>query len=123
MGKPFIHVRAAFIWILIQISQVIQIIQLLWTILHGVFFLDDLLRHGNGRRCWGCDGIPFIVIILIHVIVILYHAVEFILFSRLQDQLVMGLDHSFQSGPLLPRSLSIFPQPLAHGLHLCDLLA
>jgi hypothetical protein len=60
-----------FIWILIQITQVIQIIQLLWTILHGVFFFDDLLKHGNGRRCWGCDGVPFIVIILILVIVIL----------------------------------------------------
>jgi hypothetical protein len=60
-----------FIWILIQITQVIQIIQLLWTILHGVFFFDDLLKHGNERRCWGCDGIPFIVVILILIIVIL----------------------------------------------------
>jgi uncharacterized membrane protein len=83
LGKPFIHVRAAFIWILIQITQVIQIIQLLWTILHGVFFFDDLLRHGSGRRCRGCDGVPFIIVILILVIVVLLHAVESILFNHL----------------------------------------
>jgi uncharacterized membrane protein len=83
LGKPFIHVRATFIWILIQITQVIQIIQLLWTILHGVFFFDDLLRHGSGRRCWGCDGVPFIIVILILVIVVLLHAVESILFNHL----------------------------------------
>jgi hypothetical protein len=32
--KPLIHLRAAFIWIIIQIIQVVQIIQLLWTILY-----------------------------------------------------------------------------------------
>jgi hypothetical protein len=63
----------------------------------------------------GCDGVPFIIVILILIliIVILSHAVESILFGHLQDQLVTGLDHSFQSGPLLPKPLSIFPQPLA----------
>jgi hypothetical protein len=43
----------------------------LWTILHGVFFFDDLLRHGSGRWCWACDGIPFIIVLLILVIIIL----------------------------------------------------
>jgi hypothetical protein len=74
------------------------------------------VRHGSGRRCWGCDGVPFIIIMLILVIVILSHAVESILFGHLQDQLVMGLDHSFQSGPLLPKPLSVFPQPLTYSL-------
>jgi uncharacterized membrane protein len=92
----------AFIWILIQITQVIQIIQLLWTILHGLFFFDDLLRHGSGHRCWGCDGVPFIILILILIVVVLSHVVESILFGHLQDQLITGLDHSFQSGLLLP---------------------
>jgi uncharacterized membrane protein len=32
-GKPLIHVRAAFIWVIIHIIQVIQIIQLMQTIL------------------------------------------------------------------------------------------
>jgi hypothetical protein len=32
--KPLIHVRAAFIWVIIQIIQVVQIIQLMQTILH-----------------------------------------------------------------------------------------
>jgi hypothetical protein len=75
---------------------------------------DDLLRHSNRCRCRGCDGIPFIVIILI--ITILSHAVESKLFIHLHDQLITGLDHSFQSGILLPQLLSVFPQPLAQGL-------
>jgi hypothetical protein len=77
----------AFIWIIIQITKVIQIMQLLLTILHGSFFFDDLLRHGSRRR--GCDGIPFIIVIL-------SHAAGYILFGHLQDQLVTGLDHSFR---------------------------
>jgi hypothetical protein len=81
-------------------------------------FFDDLLRH----RCRGCDGIPFIVIILILLIVILSHAVESILFGHIHDQLIMGLDHSFQCGLLLLQLLSI-PQPLAQGIQLYDLLA
>jgi hypothetical protein len=93
----------AFIWI---IFQIIQIIQLLWTILHGGFFFDDLLKHGNRCRCRGCDGVPFVIVILI--VIILSHAVE----SILLPQLITGLDHSFQSGLLLPQLLSIFPQPL-----------
>jgi hypothetical protein len=36
-------------------------------------------------------------------------------------QLITGLDHSFQGGLLLLQLLSIFPQPLAQGLQLCDL--
>jgi hypothetical protein len=44
-------------------------------------------------------------------------------FNHLQDQLVTGLDHSFQSGPILPKPLSIFPQPLAYDLQRYDLLA
>jgi hypothetical protein len=85
----------------------------MWTILHGVFFFDDLLRQGSGRRCWGCNGIPLIIVRLILVIVILSHVVESILFGHLQDQLIMELDHSFQSGILLSKPLSVFPQPLA----------
>jgi uncharacterized membrane protein len=81
LGKPLIHVRAAFIWIIIRIIQVIQIIQLLWTILHRGFFFDDLLKHGSRRRCRGCDGVPFIIIILI--VVVLSHVIESILFSHL----------------------------------------
>jgi hypothetical protein len=73
----------------------------MWTILHEGFF-TDLLRHGSGHWCWGCDGVPFIIITLILLIIILSHAVESILFGHLQDQLVMGLDHSFLSGLLLP---------------------
>jgi hypothetical protein len=79
LGKPLIHVRAAFIWII----QVVQIIQLLWTILHGGFFFDDLLKHGSRRRCRGCNGVPFIIIILILIIVVLSHVIESILFSHL----------------------------------------
>jgi hypothetical protein len=71
----------------------------------------------------GCNGVPFVVIILILIVVILSHAVESILFSHLHDQLVTGLDHSFQGGFLLLQLLSIFPQPLTQGLQLCDLLA
>jgi hypothetical protein len=90
--------------------------------LHGGFIFIDLLRHNNRRRrCRGCNGIPFVVVILI--IVILSHAVESILFSHLHDQLVTGLDHSFQGGLLLLQLLSAFPLPLAKGLQLCDLLA
>jgi hypothetical protein len=48
-----------------------------------------------GVGAGGCDGVPFIVVILIFVIVILSHAVEYILFDHLHDQLVTGLDHSF----------------------------
>jgi uncharacterized membrane protein len=102
LGKPLIHIRVTIIWISIQITQVVQIIQLLWTILHGGTFFDDLLMHGSGRQSWGCDGIPFIVVILILIVVILSHVVESILFGHLQDQLITGLDHSFQSGLLLP---------------------
>jgi uncharacterized membrane protein len=97
LGKPLIHVKANFIWIIIQIIQVVQIIQLLWAILHGGFFFDDLLRHGSRRRCRGCNGVPFVILI----IVILSHEVESILFSHLHDQLITGLDHSFQGGLLL----------------------
>jgi hypothetical protein len=107
----------AFIWIIIQI---IQIIQLLWTVLHGGFFFDDLLKHGGRCRCRGCDGVPFIIVILI---IILPHVVESILFGHLHDQLITGLDHSFQGGLLLPQLLSDFPRPLTQGLQLCDLLA
>jgi hypothetical protein len=114
LEKPLIHARAAFIWIIIQIIQVIQIIQLLWTILHGGFPFDDLLRHDS--RCRGCDDIPFVVVILSHV-------VESILFSHLHDQLITGVDHSLQGGLLLPQLLSVFPQPLAQGLQLYDLVA
>jgi hypothetical protein len=64
----------------------------------------------------GCDGVPFIIVIL--VVIILSHAVE----SILLPQLITRLDHSFQSGLLLPQLLSIFPQPLAQGLQLYDLL-
>jgi hypothetical protein len=39
--------------------------------------------------------------------------VESVLFSHLHDQLITGLNHSFQGGLLLPQLLSIFPQPLA----------
>jgi hypothetical protein len=91
------------------------------AILHGGFFFNDLLRHGSRCRCRGCDGVPFIILILI--IIILSHAVELILFGHLQDQLVMGLDHSFQGGLLLLQLLSVFPQPLTQGLQLCVLLA
>jgi hypothetical protein len=56
----------------------------------------------------GRGGVPFIIIILSHV-------VESILFSHLLDQLITGLDHSFQGGLLLLQLLSIFPQPLAQG--------
>jgi uncharacterized membrane protein len=83
LGKPLIHVRAAFIWIIIWIIQVVQIIQLLWTILHGGFFFDDLLKHGSRRRCRGCNGVPFIIIILILIVVVLSHVIESILFSHL----------------------------------------
>jgi uncharacterized membrane protein len=73
----------AFIWIIIWIIQVVQIIQLLWTILHGGFFFDDLLKHGSRRRCRGCNGVPFIIIILILIVVVLSHVIESILFSHL----------------------------------------
>jgi hypothetical protein len=89
LGKPLIHVRVVFIWI------IIQIIHLLWTILHGGFFFDDLLRHYSRRRCRGCDGVPFIIVILMLIVVILSHAVESIHFNHLHDQLITGLDHSF----------------------------
>jgi hypothetical protein len=119
-GKPLIHVRATFIWIIIQ---GIQIIQLLWTILHRGFSFDDLLRHDSRHRCRGCNGVPFIIVILIVIIVVLSHAVESVLFGHLHDQLIMGLDHSFQGCLLLLQLLNIFPQPLAQGLQLCDLVA
>jgi hypothetical protein len=61
----------------------------------------------------GCDGVPFIVIILIVIVIVLSHVVESIIFGHLQDQLITGLDHSIQSGPLLPKPLSVFRQPLA----------
>jgi uncharacterized membrane protein len=123
LGKPLILVRVAFIWIIIQIIQVVQIIQLLWTILHGGSFFDDLHRHGSRCRCRGWDDVPFIVIILILIVVILSHVVASILFSHLHDQLITGLDNSSQGGLLLLWLLSVFPQPLAQGLQLCDLLA
>jgi hypothetical protein len=63
------------------IIQVVQTIQLLWTILHEGFFFDDLLRHGSRSMCRGCDGVPFIIIILILIIIVLSHAVESILFA------------------------------------------
>jgi hypothetical protein len=94
----------------------------MWTILHRGFFFDDILRHGSRRRCRGCNGVPFIVILIL-TIVLLSHAVESILFDHLHDQLVTGLDHSFQGGLLLLQLLSIFPQPLTQGLQRCDLLA
>jgi hypothetical protein len=65
---------------------------------------------------WGCNDVPFIVVIVILIIVILSHAVESILFGHLHDQLITGLDHSFQGGLLLLQLLSVFPQPLAQGL-------
>jgi uncharacterized membrane protein len=112
LGKPLIYVRAAHIWIIIKIIQVVQIIRLLWTILHRGFFFDYLLRHSSRHRCRGCHGVPFIIIILILLVAVLSHVVESILFGHLHDQLVTGLDHSFQGG-LLIQLLSIFPQPLA----------
>jgi hypothetical protein len=69
--------------------------------LHGGFFFDDLLRHDSRHRCRGCNGVPFIVVILILIIVVLSHAVESILFGHLHDKLITGLDHSFQGGLLL----------------------
>jgi hypothetical protein len=89
--------------------------------LHGGFFFDDLLRDGSRRRCRRCNSVPFIILIL--VIGVLSHVVESILFGHLHDQLVTGLDHSFQGGLLLLQLLSVFPQPLAQGLQLYDLLA
>jgi hypothetical protein len=71
----------------------------------------------------GCNDIPFIIIILILLAGVVSHVVESILFSHLHDQLITGLNHSFQGGLLLPQLLSVFPQPLAQGLQLCDLLA
>jgi hypothetical protein len=68
-----------------------------------------------------CSSVPFIVIIL--VVVVLSHVVEYILFDHLHDQLITGLDHSFLGGLLLLQLLSIFPQPLTQGLQLYDLLA
>jgi hypothetical protein len=85
------------------------------------FSFDDLLRHDSRRRCRGCDDVPFIILIL--VVVILSHVVESILFGHLHDQLITGLDNSSQGGLLLLWLLSVFPQPLAQGLQLCDLLA
>jgi hypothetical protein len=82
--------------------------------LHRGFFFDDLLRHRC--RCRRCNNVPFIVVILILIVIVLSHAVVSILFSHLHDQLIMGLDHSFQGGLLLPQLLSVFPQPLAQGL-------
>jgi uncharacterized membrane protein len=111
LGEPFFHVIAAFIWIPIQITQVIQIIQLMWTNLHGVSSSTISSGTTAGVGAGGYDGIPFIIVILI--VVVLSHAVESILFGHLQDQFITGLDHSFQSGILLSKPLSIFPQPLA----------
>jgi hypothetical protein len=71
----------------------------------------------------GCGGVLFVIVILILAIVILSHAVESILFSHLHEQLITGLDHSFQGGLLLSHLLSIFPQPLAQGFQLNDILA
>jgi hypothetical protein len=81
------------------------------------------LRHDSRNRCRGCEGVPFVVIILILVVVVLSHAVESILFGHLHDQLITRLDHSFQGGLLLLQLLNVFPQPLAQGLQLYDLLA
>jgi uncharacterized membrane protein YhaH (DUF805 family) len=97
--------------------QIIQVIQLLWTILRGGFFFDDLLRHGSRHRCrGGGDNILFIVVILVLIIVILSLSSESILFGHLHDRHITGLDHSFQGGLLLLQLLSVFPQPLAQGL-------
>jgi hypothetical protein len=68
------------------------------------------ISSGTTAGAGGCDGVPFIVIILI---VNLSHVIEFILFGHLHDQLITGLDHSFQGGLLLVQLLSVFPQPLA----------
>jgi hypothetical protein len=87
---------------------------LLGNHLHGGFLLDDLLRHDSRwHRCRGCDGVPLVVIILILIIIVLSHVVDPMLFGHLHDQLVTGLDHSFQGGLFLIQLLSIFPQPLA----------
>jgi hypothetical protein len=97
---------------------------LLGNHLHGGILFNDLLRRGSRwHRCRGCGGVPFVIVIIILVVVILSHAVESILFSHLHEQLITGLDHSFQGSLLLPQLLRVFPQPLAHGLQLCDLLA
>jgi hypothetical protein len=64
--------------------------------LHGGFFFNDLLRCSSmSCRCRGCDGVPFIVIILILTVIVLSHAIESILFGHLYDQFITGLDHSF----------------------------
>jgi hypothetical protein len=70
---------------------------LLGNHLHGGFFFGDLLRHGS--RCRRSDSIPFVILILI--VVVLSLSVESILFGHLHDQLITGLDHSFQGGLLL----------------------
>jgi hypothetical protein len=44
---------------------------LLGNHLHGGFFFNDLLRHGSRHICWGCDGVPIMVVILILVVIIL----------------------------------------------------
>jgi hypothetical protein len=62
--------------------------------LHRGFFFDDLLRCSSmSCRCRGCDGVPFVVLIL--VVIVLSHAIESILFDHLYDQFITGLDHSF----------------------------
>jgi hypothetical protein len=65
------------------------------TMSTGASSFDDLLRHGSRRRCRECDGIPFVIII------VLSHSVESILFVHFHDHLVTGLDHSFHCGLLL----------------------
>jgi hypothetical protein len=51
----------------------------------------------------GCNDVSSVIVtvMLILVVVVLFHAVESILFSHLHDQLITGLDHSFQGGLLL----------------------
>jgi hypothetical protein len=100
---------------------------LLGNHLYRVFLLDIPLRCGNrGHRNRGCGGFSCVVGILIFLIFILdtfSHAVKSSLLSDLHCQFIARLDHSFKGGLLFLQLLSIFPQPLAQGLQLRDLLA
>jgi hypothetical protein len=94
--------------------------------LYRVFLLDDLLRCGSSwrRRSRGCSGISSIVGILIYLFILnISYAVKSSSLGDLHNQLIVRLNHSFKDGLLFLQLLSVFPQPLAQGLHLHDLLA
>jgi hypothetical protein len=92
--------------------------------LHRVFLINDDHLGGSSRwrryRGWhssrGCGSISSIIIVLIIAVVSL-------LVGELHDELVVRLDHSFHLGLLLSQLLGVFPQLLALGLQLRDLLA